>query len=151
MKVETGDLTVIMFHFKFNKAEGVAVGVGMGVISTVGLTITWVTTGVKEVLGRGRMVPEGMGTKREAKTPRKVPKRIRAMPMRIVRNREEDSGATGGLIGVVGAVGKGGFSGFGGRSGETIGGRVSEKIGEGVAGEIIGAADSSCPQARGGV
>lgn len=140
-----------MFHLRLRRAEGVAVGVGRGVISTVGAIIFSVTAGVREFAGSGRMVPEGMGTKREAKTPRKVPKRIRAMPMRIVRNREEDSGAAGGLIGVVGAVGKGGFSGFGGSSGETIGGRVSEKIGEGVAGEIIGAADSSCPQARGGV
>lgn len=38
-KAVVGDLTVIIFHFKLSKADGVAVGVGIGVISTVGLIV----------------------------------------------------------------------------------------------------------------
>jgi len=78
-----------MFHFKFSKAEGVAVGAGIGVISIVG--VTWIAalslamTGVG-VESKGVMAaPDDIGKNLAARTPRKTPRRTKANQTRKIR------------------------------------------------------------------
>lgn len=76
-----------MFHLRDRRAEGVAVGVGMGVTSITGVSAT---TGSSKTEGDGARgagawgcwlvegPKEKAGSKKEAKTPRRMPKRISA-------------------------------------------------------------------------
>lgn len=129
-----------------------AVGAGTGVISMVGVVSktgevptvdSGEVAGVMGVVGVAwRRLVVGMektGRKRKAKTPIRMPRRIRIKPTKNILRTEGD------LLSAVGV--------WGGIGGAVSG--VSEEIGKGVVVAVdwfpAGRIDSSMPQARGGV